>query len=67
MAHASSRFSIRSTNEKGYYQTFFSGSEKFIDMLKESKGKEVIQRELERISGRKDFRVTGIVWQGAWR
>ena len=62
-----SRFRVRSTNEKGFYQTFFSGSEELINLLNESRSKDVIQRELERISKRTDFKIHEVVWQAAWR
>ena len=46
---------------------FFSGPEDLITLLNESKSKEVIQRELERISKRTDIKIREVMWQAAWR
>lgn len=61
------RFRVRSTNEKGYYQMFFTGPEDLINMLNESKNLSDLQREIERVSKRTDIRLKRIIWQGAWR
>ena len=58
---------IRSTNDKDYFQMFFSGTEELVGKLNEEKSAWALQRELERISKRTDFKIRDVVWQGAWR
>ena len=46
---------------------FFSGTEELVGKLNEEKSAWALQRELERISKRTDFKIRDVVWQGAWR
>ena len=65
--HLMSSFIVRSTNEKDYFQLFFNGKEELINKLNEERSVSALQRELERISKRTDFKIRNLVYQAAWR
>ena len=67
VTHTRGRFNIRRTNEEGYYQMYFHGSEELINKLNEEKSIEAMQREMERISLRTDMKIRKVVYQQYWR
>lgn len=60
------RITVRSTNDKDYYHIFFMGSEELVHRLEEG-SISTIQKEMDQITKRTDFRIRKLVYQSSWR